>query len=137
MELRLEVDLKLDNSGNSFPCGTLILVNNIAVKLIEHSNTNLIKQEFSKEAFPTKSNTYEVEYLHKYNLISEVHNATIQIKEGFKFYTKLSQNEKFKIKWMAIVDWSKQPENTWKVLIYVTATILTVIGLLYTMLKPS
>ncbi|WP_369752271.1 hypothetical protein AB3G34_09420 [Flavobacterium sp. WC2409] len=130
MELRLEVDLKLDKSGNSFPCGTLILMNNKAVKLIEHSNTNFIIQEFSKEAFPIKPNNYEVEYLHKYNLISEVHNATIQIKDGFKFYTKLSQNEKFKIKWMVLVDWSKQPENTWKVFIFITATILAIIGLI-------
>ncbi len=127
MELRLEVDLKLDNSGNTFPCGTLILVNNKVVKLIEHSNTNLIKQEFSKEAFPIKPNTYEVEYLHKYNLISEVHNATIQIKDGFKFYTKLSQNEKFKIKLMALVDWCRKPKNIAKV-VGVIIAILTLIS---------
>jgi hypothetical protein len=135
MELKLKADLKFGGSGNSFPCGTLIIINNKAVKLIEHSNTDFLKSEFSKGLFPIKPNTYEIEYLHKYNSISEVHNATIQIKDGFKFYVNINRKANFKIKWMSLVYWTRQTENTLKVLAYITGTIIAVIGLLYTMSK--
>lgn len=130
MELKLKADLKFGDSGNSFPCGTLIIINNKAVKLIEHPNTNFLKSEFSKDLFPIKPNTYEVEYLHKYNSISEVHNATIQIKDGLKFYVNINRKGNFKIKWMSLVYWSKQPENTWKILIFIIATIFSIIKII-------
>lgn len=129
MELKLEAYLKFGNSGYTLPCGTLILRNNKLVKFIEHSNTGFLKSEFSEDLFPIKLNTYEVEYLHKYNYISEVHNATIKIKDDFKFYIKLSRINKFKIQWMSFVYWSKNPENLIKV-IGLSVAIITLLSII-------
>jgi hypothetical protein len=43
--------------------------------------------------------------------------------------------EKFELQWICKKFWIQNPDNQWKVLIYVSATILAIIGLIYTMSK--
>jgi hypothetical protein len=101
MELKLKAFVPSEKLMINLCYGTMILIGNKVVKFIDDKSTkDFANQNLSKEIFPIKQNTYTLEFLDKYDKNISLFNATIQIKDGFKFYVKLNSIEKFQIKWM-------------------------------------
>lgn len=138
MELKLKA-CSASNSNICFEYGTLILKNNILLEFIEEENVNFLKTQYGEHYFPIKPNTYDVIFLDETDEQYKNFNAKININNSLPiyFYVKLTPPEKQQLKWMNKQKWIQRPENTWKFIVYITATILTVIGLLYRMSKTS
>lgn len=117
-----------------FEYGTMVLKNNILLEFIEDDNIGLLKREYEKHYFPIEPNKYDITFLDETDEQHKSFDAKINIKNSLPiyFYVKLSPPEKQQLKWMNKHYWIQKPENTWKFIVFVTGTILAVIGLLYT-----
>lgn len=132
MKLKLKACSPLNTNWN-LEYGTLVLKDNILLKFIENTeNINFLKMKYGEQYFPIRPNTYTVNFLNEISEHHENFKATIRIKDSLVFYVKLNWLQKQKLKWMHKQNWIQKPENIWKFIVFVTGTILAVIGLLYT-----
>lgn len=140
MEIETNINRNLSDSVCDINSGRIIIFDNKIVKFIQNEeqahNQSILDIQDLKIIKSNKA-TYEVEYINRHDIYQNKYNAKITITNGSSFYVKLNLFQKLKLKLILVKHWFNKPDNTWKFIVYITATILTIIGLLYTMLKPS
>ena len=99
MKLRLKAFSPSD-SKTCFEYGTIVLKNNIFLKLIEGENIGFLKMKYGEQYFPIKPSIYSVTFLDETNENHKNFKATIRIKDSLLFYLKLNRIQKFKLKWI-------------------------------------
>ena len=131
----MKLKLKVCSSSNGNYCivyGYMILKDNLLLEFIEDENIGILKREYESHYFPIKPNKYDVIFLDETDEQHKSFNAKINIKNSLPIYfdVKLSPTEKQQLKWMNKQNWIQKPDNTWKFIIYITTTVLAIIGLI-------
>lgn len=116
--------------------GNMTIKNSEIVKFEKTENSHIIEY-FSDNIFPIKRSEFEIHFLDKYDDTFKMFNAFINIKESLKIGVKLSCFEKIKLKWMLKKYRIQSPENQWKLIVFITATTISIIGLIYTITKKQ
>jgi hypothetical protein len=99
MKLRLKAYSPSDDK-TCFEYGTIVLKNNIFLKLIEGENMGFLKMKYGEHYFPIKPSIYSVTFLDETNENHKNFKATIRIKDSLLFYVKLNLIQKTILKWM-------------------------------------
>lgn len=114
--------------------GNMTIKNHQIVKFEKTENSHIIEY-FSDKIFPIKRSEFEIHFLDEFDDEFKMFNAFINIKDSLKVGIKLNWFEKIKLKWILKKYRIQNPENQWKLIIFITATLLTMISLIYTITK--
>lgn len=135
MEIKLKANIAISPEYYTH-IGNMTIKNSEIVKFEKTENSHIIEY-FSDNIFPIKRSEFEIQFLDKYDDAFKMFNAFINIKESLRIGIKLSYFEKIKLKWMLNKYRIQNPENQWKLIVFITATIISIIGLIYTITKKQ
>lgn len=133
MKIKLKAHLPISKQLSSH-IGDMTLKNYEIVKFEKTENFHIIDY-LNDEIFPIKRSEIEVQFLDEFDEDFNRFNVFIKIKNSLKIGVKLNWFEKIKLKWILKKYRIQNPENQWKVIIFITATILTIISLIYRVTK--
>lgn len=133
MKIELKAFIPIDNRYKTH-IGNMTIKNFEIVKFEKTENFDIV-DHFNNKIYPIKRSEFEIDFLDKFDEEYHRFSAIIKIKNSIKVGVKLNWFEKIKLKWILKKYRIQNPENQWKLIIFITATILTIIGLAYNIKK--
>ena len=130
MKIKLKANLPITKEYKTL-IGDLTIKNFEIVKFEKTENFAIV-EHFNNKIYPIKRSEFEVKFLDEFDEESKMFSALIKIKDSLKVGVNLNWFEKIKLKWILKMYRIQNPENQWKFIIYITATIISIIGLIYT-----
>ncbi|MEM0542612.1 hypothetical protein WFZ85_08275 [Flavobacterium sp. j3] len=135
MEIELKAFLPINKELQTH-IGNMTIKKFEIVKFEKTENFDII-DDFNNKIYPIKRSQFEVHFLDEFDEEYHRFSAFIKIKDSIKVCVKLNWFQKIKLKWILKKYRIQNPENQWKFIIYITATTLTMIGLIYTLTKKQ
>jgi len=129
MKIKIEANLAISKEYFSH-IGNLTIRNREIVKFEKTENSHII-EHFSDKIFPIKRSEFEIQFLDEFHDEFKMFSALIKIKDSIRVGVKLNRFEKLKLKWMLKKYWVQNHENAWKVFVFITATTIAIITLIY------